>query len=194
MKKLITTLMAVGTIAFAGGNISPVEPVVAEDSATTGAYVGLGLGSTWTYTKGNFDFSSDVAGESYIDPMLGINLGYTFYTVGAFDLSAEGRILASYNANDFDTTVYSAYLKPKYTFTDYGFGVYGLLGLAHVRWNDGAYSVNKTGFSFGLGAEYQITKRVSVSADWTSNIWNKEVDGVKNLNNDVVMVWLNYKF
>jgi opacity protein-like surface antigen len=196
MKKLMSALVAFmfSAILMAGGNIAPIAQVAPDSDSTIGMYVGAGVGSSWTYHKGDFDFASDKAGKSYVDPLTGIKVGYEFYRDGSIGVAIEGRMLASINADDFDTSIYSAYLKPEYYFGEYPIGVYGLIGASHVRYNDGSDSESHNGFSFGLGAEYQITKRISVSADWTSNLWNKDALGGKDINNDVAMVWVNFKF
>ncbi len=194
MKKIFMALVASLTLGFAGGNIAPVASVV-DESPLAGLYIGGGLGSTWTYDTGDFDFSSDTD-KSVVDPAIGLRVGYDFYKNSGFVVGAEGRIVASFDANDFDTTVYSLYLKPGYEFEGTGFGVYGLAGYSWTRWDAGEDSINTDGFSFGLGAEYSFTKHLSVAVDWTSNVWDdsiSDVDG-KNINNDVVMVWVNYKF
>jgi len=190
MKKIMMSAIVASGLLMAGGDISPVTQVTPDSSDF---YVGLGLGSTWTYTKGDFDLTDDVLGKSYVDPMMGFRAGYTFWRSGDFEAAVEGRVLASFDSNDFDTTVYSAFIKPEYWVTP-EIGVYGLGGYSYTRWNAGGWSDHQGSFAFGLGAEYQITKSVSVSADWVSNVWNDNVAGVKNLNNDVAMVWLNYKF
>ena len=191
VKSIVLSLMVAASAVFAGGNISPVVPVVEDEPI--GIYVGGGLGSTWTYETGDFDFSSDT-GSSKVDPAIGLRLGYEFAKYGNFGFAVEGRIVSSFDANDFDTTVYSAFLKPEYYIEGTEFGLYGLAGYSYTRWNVGDVDSDKSGFAFGLGAEYALTKNVSVSADWTSNVWKDDVDGADNVNNDVVMVWLNYKF
>lgn len=196
MKKFLAAIVAVmlsaGT-SFAGGDIAPVAQV-SPASDSSDFYLGLGAGTNWTYHKGDFDFSNTVVGESYVNPVIGLKGGYEFYKVGDFGFAVEGRVLSTINADYFDTSVYSLYIKPEYYIGDTGYGVYGLIGASHLRFNDGTGSENANSFSFGLGAEYQITKRISVSADWTSNMWNKDVLGGKDINDDTVMVWVNFKF
>jgi len=197
MKKLTTILMGVAAataILSAGGNLAPVAQVKEAESPVAGLYFGGGIGNTWTYDKGDFDFSNDKAGKSYVDAISGLQVGYEFAKYGNFSFAAEGRLLSSFDSNDFDTTVYSAYLRPEYNFEGYPIGIYGLIGASHVRYNVGPANDSQNAFSFGLGAEYKITKHVSISADWTSNLWNKDTVGNKNTNNDVAMVWVSYKF
>jgi opacity protein-like surface antigen len=196
MKKIIMALAILGsTLLMAGGDIKPAETAVVAEvpSSKTGLYAGVGLGVGYTYTEGNFDFSDDVAGESYVDPMVGLKVGYDFYKTGDFTAAVEGRLMSSFNSNDFDTTVYSAFLVPKYEVMRDG-RVYGLIGASRVRYNVGNDTESYTDFAFGLGAEYDITKDVSVSVDWTSNMWNNDKDCLDDLNNDIVAMYVTYKF
>jgi opacity protein-like surface antigen len=125
--------------------------------------------------------------------MMGVRAGWTFYRNDAFESAIEGRIMSTFNADDFDTTVYNVFVKPEYWITP-EIGVYGLVGYGYTRWNAGEESIHKSGFAGGLGAEYQFTKNVSVSADWVTNVWDKKVGSIDNINQDVVTLWVNYKF
>ena len=192
MKKLIYTIVAVFASALmAGGNLTPIAPV----TTPAGVYVGVGLGSAWTYTKGDFDLTDDVAGKSNIDPAIGIKVGAEFVRWDSVGLGAEGRLIASFNSDDFDTTVYSLFVKPEYYFgTNDEFGLYALAGYSYVRYNAGSATDHKGGFAGGLGLDYKLTDNVVVSVDWVSNLWNKEVGGKKDLNNDAAMLWVSYQF
>jgi len=190
MKKIVMLMAFVGTL-WAGGDVAPVEPVVSVVKQKD-FYVGAGLGTTWNYRKGDFEFADD---EKYskVDPAVGIKAGYTFYRDGDFSASAEGRLVSTFNSNDLDTTVYSAFLVPKYKVAK-DVSVYGLLGGSHLRLNEGSYNTSKNAFAFGVGAEYDLTKDVVLSADWVSNAWNKKVGCEKDFNNDTVMAFVSYKF
>lgn len=190
MKKILAALVATITMAFSGGNIAPVTQVTPD---TTDFYAGIGFGAGWTYRTGDWDFSSDTDG-SVVDPMIGARLGYTFYRYDAFEAAIEGRIMSTFNADDVDTTVYNVFVKPEYWFTP-EIGVYGLLGYGYTRWNAGEDAAHKSGFAGGLGAEYQFTKNVSVSADWVTNVWDRDVaEFDEKVNQDVVTLWVNYNF
>jgi len=191
MKKILMSVIASASILMAGGNISTVAPV-SEAPSYTGLYVGAGLGSTWTYTKGDFDFSDDTT-KSVVDPAIGLRVGYNFWQYGSFVLGTEGRLTASFDADDTDVTSYEVFVKPEYFVTP-EFSVYGLAGYGWTRWNEGSAVYKSNGFAGGLGVGYKLTKDVSVSADWVTSVWNKDLMGEKDLNNDKVMVWLNYKF
>ena len=189
IKNIVMSLVIGVSAMFAGGSISPVVNV---DESKTGLYLGVFTGSLWNYEGGEFDFTSDTD-YSVVDGVVGVDVGYTFYKTGPFEAAIEGRVYSTYNANDFDTTVYSTYLKPTYNINS-KVGVYGLLGASHVRLNAGYESVSKNGFSWGLGAKYGINKDVDLFVDYTSHLWNKTVGYANDFNTDAVVVGLNYKF
>jgi opacity protein-like surface antigen len=202
IKKLMVAIVAIATFsgfAVAGGDITP-----AYDNDTTsgaesgfvdvrdGVYLGLGLGSVWNYTDGNFDLTDDTD-ESVVDPFMQAILGYEFYKYDIFAASAELRLGSSFDGDDIDTTVFTGYLKGHLDVVD-DFGVYGLVGASHLRWNIGDYSANENAFSWGLGVDYKLTKNLSAFAEYQFLMWNKDVDGAKDVNTDVALIGVTYRF
>jgi len=192
MKKLFMGLMAIimaTIIAFGGGNISPVAPVV---EGGTGFYAGGMVGGIQNYESGDLDWFNDGA-NNFSNPAIGADIGYTFYNGDLLFAAIEGRVLTTFNAEDADTTIYGMYLKPGFKTTD-NIKLYGLFGGSYVRWNVGSVSEHKTGASFGGGVSYALSNSVEVFTDYTCNLW--EVDALNNgkLNTDSVVVGFNYKF
>jgi len=174
MKKNIYSLIAIcalSNIAYAGGDIAPIEPVVetpviAPEKSTF--YLGLGVGS------GMLD--DDTTKEEIKSTTLTIQAGYQYNEY----LALEGRYLFGFNTDydggntgnltsdyDGDFSSWGIYVKPIYPVGD--FSLYALLGYGGVMLDDlvngDAY---ESGFQWGLGASYAATDTISVFVDYVS--------------------------
>lgn len=203
MFKMIIALAVASVMASAGGNIAVAEVVAVP---WTGVYVGAGATANQTYVVDNSDWftTSNLNKTAY-----GVegNLGYTFFNNGSVALSAEGRVGTSLAGDDFvETVYYAAYVKPEYIFDT--FSVYGLLGYGNLDYTrtEGSeyveYAVTKSvdGFTWGLGAQYAISDRVSLFADYVVQPSLDRADIGENviaedsIETDVITAGFNYRF
>lgn len=182
MKKITNLLVVVSTIgsfAFAGGDIAPVEPaaeVLAVPETTSGFYVGAG--ATLLIDKFSSLDSSYLGDETFNDVGVMLQAGYEFNKY----LAVEGRYWGvgskSFYMSDIDydmnakISAYGIFVKPMYPVTD-KFTVYGLLGYGHTKvsgqtWGEGyyyPYSQTKSGLQGGAGVSYALTDNFSVFTD-----------------------------
>ena len=196
MTKFVTAAVAAMTVAFAGGDVTPIE--VVEVTPANNFYVGGALTATQTYVNGESNWFSDTdsAETGY---GFGAQAGYTFYRCGAFEAALEGRIqktfwdygIKGWEDNSEELTTYSALIKPQYNFDE--FGVYGLVGYGASKFEIGDFKVRENGLVYGAGAQYAINDSWAVFGDYTVNP-AFEVEGFKDIENDVVAIGVNYKF
>ena len=216
MKKIVLsvwTVMAMGSLAFAGGDLVTVEPVVeipvvVEDESNF--YVGLGLVNNRTYST---DFSFWFGNAPTQDETLKLvgQLGYDFNEY----IAIEGRIGGSITSEDYaDITTYSLFLKPQYPLIE-DLKIYGLLGfgLVQVDGADGetpAHSnmvgeeiLDDTSFHWGLGLSYMVNKDFSIFVDYTmlandadisSTLYGYDPTVYNELTSDDLTVGLTYNF
>jgi len=196
MKKILlsaTAVLAMSSLAMAGGNIAPIEePVVEapeaviETGTDAGLYLGLAYGylnstDTITSTDGWLAQSADLWDDSYGEIML--QAGYKFnqyvaiegrYWFGVstgswLNPNGENGIIGD-AAADVSIDGWGIYVKPMYPVAD-GFNIYALLGYGGASadldntdiWDD---LTDQSGFSWGLGAEYAINDNISVFIDY----------------------------
>jgi len=170
MKKNVLSLvavMALSTMAYAGGDVAPIEevpaPVVVDGSAF---YIGLGFGS--------IDINNDTSNEKISSTTMVVQGGYQYNQYVAFEGRYTFGLNTDYDAgnivnpqNIYNGTVYSwgIYVKPMYPVGD--FSVYALLGYGGVQLQDildgDAY---ETDFQWGLGAAYNFTEDISGFIDY----------------------------
>ncbi len=182
MKKItlsIIAALAMNTFAFAGGDISPVEPqiTVPEVSESTGSFY-LGLG----YSYMNMDVDNDADHDADATLLLA---GYNFNQY----IGVEGR----YSGLTDCLENAAIYLKPMYPIG--GVTVYGLLGYGETTY-DGGSSLSESGFQWGLGANYAVTENIGVFADYTNLYNDTGFDGAtsEDVMVDSVNVGVTYKF
>ena len=193
MKKILMAAVAAMTMAFAGGNITPIEPQVVVPT-TNDFYVGAGISAYTLYVDGEKDFFNDTD-ESEIAGGLEAKLGYVFYRNGAFSTAIEGQIgrtMWGMDSDDIDYTYnYGVFVKPTYNFTN-DISAYALLGYARVgiEFDDDSY--HEDGFSYGIGAEYTLTTEWSVYGEY---VMLPEFDAdIDDIENDKITIGVNYKF
>ncbi len=172
MKLSLVSIMALGSLVYAGGDISPVveEPVVTGNNSAI--YVGLGYGY-FNQSNDNIDLPSGLVDiEFEVDSLL-FQLGYQYneyvalegrYWAGLGKINQDG----GYNPGDHTGTfdAWGFYVKPMYPVTD-EFDVYALLGYGDtsIEYNNGAFW-DTDGFSWGLGAQYAVTENILLFADY----------------------------
>jgi len=213
MKKFNLSLVAVlamSTFVIAGGDIAPVEPVIEEPIveavSDAGFYLGLGYGWTSLETTDN-NFNPSITDSAKMGSIM-IDAGYKFNQY----IAVEGRYwfgLGDSNALGWtggvpgDVTVdsWGIYVKPMYPVTD-AFDIYALLGYGGSDItidNVSGRNFEADGFSWGLGAAYDVTENVSVFLDYTEVINNDDIKfgGLPtniDFSTDVVTFGVNYKF
>ena len=203
MKKHIVTLStiaAISTSLFAGGNyaaIVPVveEPVVADNSSF---YVGLGLSAI---SARDADVSMDLFDAAYGQDRLGNIIFQAGYNFNEY-VAVEGRYSTGISDEDLvEMSGWSLFVKPQYPVTE-DFNIYALLGFGGVTLdpvNNSGVDVDDTGFQWGLGLSYDITESIVVFADYTSLA--NDMDGYYYTDPDLLQVdvdafnlGLTYKF
>lgn len=183
MKKNVLSLvsiMALSGLAYAGGDIAVVEPVINVPEVMVAEanpfYLGLGLGAIYI----NDDFTN----EEISATTLMLQAGYQYnrylafegrYTFGLGDADYDAGNMPCTTGYDGDISAWGVYVKPMYPIGDAS--LYALLGYGEVMLDDitGGDFV-EGGFQWGLGASYAFTQNVSVFADYVSLYDDKGFD------------------
>ncbi len=207
MKKVFFSLItatALSSTLFAGKNVAPAYipslPVPEKPAQETLPPLGLYIGGGLTYAKSECQcddsvrFSDGTTSRVNTGKSYGINLraGYDFSEY----VGIEGRYLYT-PWGDKDKTLkhYGLYLKPMAAVTD-NIDVYGLLGYGKTDCE--TLSESQKGFAWGLGAEYQLSKK----EQGTSNGWGIYAEysrplkksGDRNIKTDVFTSGVAYHF
>ena len=163
----IATVVTMNSVSFAGGDFVPVvEPIIVIPPAPvdiTGLYVGVGIATAF------FDGICS-CGSVYEDYTYGglIRVGYDYNNY----IGLEARF-ASTQIDDEGAKIkshYGLFIKPQYHIIDTT-NIYGLLGYGKTEVGD-TIKLNKSGFSWGIGLEYDI------SSDTKENgIYKRAFDG-----------------
>ncbi len=194
----LVAVLALGTMAYAGGDVAPIEeipaPVVTDESVF---YIGMGIGYT--------TFDNDFTSEKITSNTLMLQAGYQYnqyialesrYSFGFNTDYDAGNIVNPVQVYDGDVTSWGIYLKPMYPIGN--FSVYALLGYGEVMLEDILNGdAVEGGFQWGLGASYNFTENISVFVDYVSLYNSTGFDYVaKNADIDVD-TWtlgVSYKF
>ena len=205
MKKIklsLVSVVALSSLTFAGGDIEPIveEPIIVEDNSAY--YLGMGYGY-FDQSNDNIASSGDSV-EFEADSVL-LQAGYQYnkyiavegrYWIGVGDIDQSGYN-ASTRSGDFDA--WGLYVKPMYPVTE-EFDIYALLGYASSSLDiDNGGSWDTDGFSWGLGAQYEVMDNILIFVDYVSMASEDSVD-VNNISEDAdidlytVNVGVSYKF
>ena len=193
MKLAFATLGAslFAVTAHAGGYVAPVvepapapivTPVVTNVSDWSGFYAGL------QYGQGDADVSFD--GESVSDDFdaYGLHAGYN-RDFGQFVLGGE----LDYNRIDLDDAGEGdlVRLRGRAGYDLGRFLPYVSLGAAHIDADD----LSETAFTYGIGADFKVTERVTVGAEYTRQDFDDVADlsGV-DLDTDMVQLRASFRF
>jgi len=190
----LVALATLTTLSFAGGDINPVtvfeqepvvvpvEPVPAPAPAPAPAPVKatpvkpvpvvvpaknfyFGLGATALKAKTDVDVTNGIPEAEDSQTGITARLGYDFMDY----LGAELRGTTAISGEDTGAEKikqYGAYLKPNIDLTD-SLNLYGLLGISKVNMSNplGSPSDKESGFSYGLGLDYDVSDSFSVFLD-----------------------------
>lgn len=181
IKLSAVALLLTSTLAIAGGDIAPVEPVVEIPEvvktapAHNGFYAGLGY-SCMQMTYDNPDL--DIRAMSSISATAG-------YNFNPF-LAVEARYTASLsdlNVKDWQTDIDESwdmsniglYLKPQYSINR--FALYGLLGFGQTTFDNGT-SYSASGIQYGVGMNVMATDNIDVYLDYRRLYDDTDFDGI----------------
>lgn len=193
MKQLtlsLATIVALGTLAVAGGDIAPVEPVidtptVAPVSADEGFYIGGAYGyGTMEVDNEDDNFNAFMVQTGYkMNPYVSFEGRYWFTSGDGWNGTGQ----------DFSADTWGIYVKPSYPITD-AFDLYALLGYASAdpEINSQKPDYDTDGFSWGVGASYDITPHVGLFVDYT-NLYDDTNNG-ESLKVDTWNFGVSYKF
>ena len=190
----IAGVLAAGS-AHAGGYVAPVEvepaPVVpapvTDVSDWTGFYAGL------QYGQGNGELSfGDTTTDSDFDAY-GLHGGY-MHDFGRFVLGGE----LDYNKLDIDNLGDKGDLTRLRARAGYDMGrflPYLTLGAAHLSADLGAADVSETAVTYGIGADFKVTERITVGAEYTRQDFSDldNIDGL-DLDSDMVQIRGSFRF
>ncbi len=164
----IVSILALSGLAFAGGDIAPVEPVVETPVVMEQSpfYLGVGIGTAAVNdddTDEEFESTTLMlqAGYQY-NPYLALEGRYTFGVDTDYDPGNTGGYSSDY---DGDFSSWGLYVKPMYPIGD--FSLYALLGYGGVMLDDLAGGdAYEDGFQWGLGADYAVNDNFSIFVDY----------------------------
>lgn len=194
MKLAVYAAIAAATAASgaqAGGYVAPVvEAPVAVTPAPqpvsvdwTGFYAGL------QYGKGSAELSYAGASDDTDVDGYGVHAGY-LRDFGSYVLGGEldyNKIDPDEGDNDGD--LYRLRARAGY---DMGrFLPYVTLGAAHFKASD----VSETGLTYGIGADFKVTDKFTVGAEYSRNDFSdvEDIDGL-DLDTDLVQIRASYHF
>ena len=194
--KFVTLTVAASLAAsasFAGGYVAPVvdtapvvTPVVPVQAGPdwSGFYAGL------QYGQGNAELSDSDFDSDY--DAYGLHAGYLF-DFGQVIAGAE----LDYNKVDLDQIDDDAdlwRLRGRVGYDMGRFQPYATLGAARISTDDDAGDISETGITYGLGAEYLVTEKFSVGAEYSRSDFSDVIaDGI-DLDTDLVQVRASYRF
>ncbi len=198
LPRLLFGIFAAASFAFSGGDMAPVETEVAPIPAgLTPYYVGL--------SGGSLIVNNDFTNEEITASTATLSLGYIYneyislearYTLG-FDTSYdEGDLVGVTTPYDGDVSNWGVYLKPTYSFGD--FGIYGLLGYGSLMLSDlNGGDATEDGFQWGAGVSYAVSEHISIYAEYLSLYDDTGFDYTALLDDvtaEAVNIGLTYRF
>lgn len=202
MKKVLLSAAAVSVmsgVSYAGGDISPVEPVVGTPvmmGSSAGGYVGVGLSAV---ANGNdsLSFFSVEAGQDRTGDIM-LQAGYEVNTYMAVEVRYSTSIV---EGDVLERDSWGVYVKPQYPVGE-GVNLYALLGYGGVTLDgiDGYnVDVDDSGFQWGIGLSYDVSNNVAVFADYVSAATDIEADayplaGSNEVSSSALTLGVSYKF
>lgn len=184
MKKFtlsLATVMAMSTLAIAGGDIAPVEPMVEapmveEVKSATGLYAGIAYGMV--NTDASITDGVDTATLELDHKTVMLQAGYEFnpyiaiegrYWTAVGDADAKLTFDGQSDSADLDddSNAWGIYLKPMYPVTP-EFTAYGLVGYGNVELDLEGVSGDESQFQWGLGASYAVNDNFAVFIDYVA--------------------------
>ena len=166
----IVSILALNGLAFAGGDIAPVEPIVETPVVVEQSpfYLGIGIGTA--------SVNDDDTSEEFEATTLMLQAGYQYndyialegrYTFGLDMDYSPGNTNSSSGDYDGDFSSWGLYVKPMYPIGN--FSLYALLGYGGVMLDDLAGGdAYESAFQWGLGASYAMSDNYSVFVDYVS--------------------------
>ncbi len=189
----VAATLAAGA-AHAGGYVAPVvetAPIVVEPVATVDASDWTGFYAGLQYGQGSGEASLDGTNAESDFDAYGVHGGY-LHDFGKFVAGAE----LDYNKLDIDDIDNKGDLTRLRARAGYDMGrflPYVTLGAAHLSADLGTVDVSETGFTYGLGADFKVTERFTVGAEYTKQDFN-DVDNIDGLDIDTDLVQLRGTF
>ena len=206
MKKItlsLVSVMVLSGLSYAGGDIEPVVeevPVVVEDNSAF--YVGIGYGY---FDQQNDNIAPTGDNVEFEANSILLQAGYQYnqyvalegrYWIGVGDIDQSGYN-AGTRSGDFDA--WGLYVKPMYPVTN-DFDIYALLGYADNTIDiDNSGSWETDGFSWGIGAQYDVMDNVLIFADYVS-MASEDTVSVNGIDRDTdidlytINIGVSYKF
>ncbi|MDO5641908.1 MAG: porin family protein [Paracoccus sp. (in: a-proteobacteria)] len=200
MKLAIATVVAsmIAGSAIAGGYVAPVEPtqpiivapVVDTVSNWTGFYAGL------QYGAGELKFKQDGTTDKFDADGWGLHAGY-MHDFGQFVLGGE----LDYNklgVDDFDNKAELTRLRARAGYDAGRFLPYATLGVAKLSLDgtpNGVADISETGVTYGIGADFKVTERFVVGAEYSVQNFDDVAD-ISGLDVDTNLLQLraSYRF
>ena len=194
------TMLILSSMAMAGGDIAPVEPIIDEPIIATpivksnGLYIGLG----YSCMQMGLDTPDvDMRAMSSISGIIGYDVNSYFAIEGRYTKSLSDINYETWTIDedrDWDMSSVGIYLKPKYAWNK--FGIYGLLGYGQVKLDNGS-THTENGLQYGVGVNVAATEKVDVYVDYRRLYDDTNFDGFAE-GQDVAVnsftVGVNYKF
>jgi len=194
----VVTIATMSSLAFAGGDIAPVEPVAVVVDEISPFYMGFALSAVSTRnSRTSLDFFSDKNGQDRTGDV-SVLAGYDFNEY----IALEGRYMTSIFDEDYlARSSWGIYAKPQYPVTE-AFSVYALLGYGGMRVNGKGRSfnhVNETGFQWGIGVSYAVSDHADVFFDYVNIANDMDADvflgsPFEEVDSDAVTVGVTYNF
>ena len=203
----LVSILALSGMAYAGGDVTPIEEVVEVLPVVDDSEFYLGLGISW------MSLDNDYNGEAFSANAIMLQAGYQInqyfaiegrYThdVGDVEYDHGTSINPNYDAYPTDFTNLALYAKGMYPigdFTPYVLLGYGEVALTNIPLGGAGISADRAeqGFQWGLGASYDFTENIAVFVDYV-NMYNGTGFDERAVNADISAdTWtlgVTYKF
>lgn len=189
----IAALVAAGS-AHAGGYVAPVvepAPVVAAPAPVAGVSDWTGFYAGLQYGQGNGELSGSTLDSDF--DAYGIHAGY-MHDFGQFVLGGE----LDYNKIDVDDLDEKGDLTRLRARAGYDMGrflPYVTLGAAKLSADLGTVDVSETAFTYGIGADYKVSERFTIGAEYSKQDFDdvEDIDGL-DLDSDLLQVRGSFRF